>query len=366
MRIAEIITQLENFASPALAEDYDNVGLLVGNPANEVTSILLALDCLEATVQEAIVRNCNLIVAHHPILFKGIKSLTGKNYIERTLLLAIKNDIAIYAIHTNLDNILTGVNAKFAEILGLEKASLKILQPKKGLLKKLIVHVPERALAQVQEAVFEAGAGNIGNYSNCSFKVLGQGSFMPMAGAIPETGIVNQLEKGEEFALEVIFPAYLESKVVAAAIKAHVYEEVAYQVISLDNIWQEAGAGMVGELPEPMPTEKFLDRIKETFNVPFLKHTAITTSTVKRVALCGGSGSFLTKAAIAAKADIYVTADIKYHEFFDADGKIILLDIGHYESEQFTSVLIQAHLSQKIANIAVLLSEVNTNPVKYR
>jgi dinuclear metal center YbgI/SA1388 family protein len=366
MRIAEIITQLEYFDSPALAEDYDNVGLLVGNPNQEVTGILLSLDCIEATVQEAMDRKCNVIIAHHPILFKGIKSLTGKNYVERTLLLAIKNDIAIYAIHTNLDNILAGVNAKFAEILGLEKASLKILQPKKGLLKKLIVHVPERALAQVEVAVFEAGAGDIGNYSHCSFKVLGQGSYMPNEGANPETGSIGKLETGEEYALEVVFPAYLESKVVAAAKKAHVYEEVAYQVISLDNVWQEVGAGMIGELAEPMSTEKFLDRIKEAFNVPFLKHTAITTSKVQKVALCGGSGSFLTKAAIAAKADIYITADIKYHEFFDADNKIILLDIGHYESEQFTSVLIQAHLSQKIANIAVLLSEVNTNPVKYR
>ncbi len=367
MRIAEIITQLEHFAPPALAEDYDNVGLLVGNPAAEISGILLSLDCIEATVNEAIKRNCNLIVAHHPILFKGIKSLTGKNYVERTLLLAIKNDIAIYAIHTNLDHIKAGVNAKFAERLGLQKDTLQILQPKKGLLKKLVVHVPERALTQVQAAIFEAGAGSIGNYSHCSFKVLGQGSYKPILGANPETGSIGKLEVGEEYALSVVFPAFLENKVVAAAKKAHVYEEVAYEVTSLDNTWQDAGAGMVGELPNPIAIDDLMEKIKEAFNVPFIKHTdLLNKSSVKRIALCGGSGSFLTKSAIAAKADVYITADIKYHEFFDADSKIILVDIGHFESEQFTPLLIQEHLSQKFANIAVLLSEVNTNPVKYR
>jgi dinuclear metal center YbgI/SA1388 family protein len=314
-------------------------------------------------VEEAISKKCNLIVAHHPIVFGGLKKLTGRNYVERTVIKAIKNDIAIYAIHTNLDNVLNGVNAKIAQKLALQ--STKILLPKRNLLKKLTTFVPIPDSEKVLNALANEGAGNIGNYSNCSSAVVGEGTFMPNQEAKPHLGTQGKLEKVQEVRIEVIFPSHIEGKVVSAMKQAHPYEEVAYYVHLLENENQEVGSGMVGVLPEQMDEKDFLAYLKEKMQVGVVKHTALLGKKVKKVAVCGGAGGFLLRNAISANADVFITSDYKYHEFFDADGQLIIADIGHYESEQFTKELLAELLAAQFAALPLSISETNTNPVAY-
>ncbi|RYF87980.1 MAG: Nif3-like dinuclear metal center hexameric protein [Chitinophagaceae bacterium] len=363
MQIKDIITALEQMAPPPLQEDYDNAGLLTGSASWECKGIIVALDATEPVIKEALEKGCNLVVAHHPIVFKGIKKLNGKNYVEQTVITAIKNDIAIYAIHTNLDNVAKGVNGKIADLLGLQNR--KILAPKNGLLQKLVVFVPLAAKEALLNAMFAAGAGNIGNYSECSFSGKGDGSFKAGAEANPYVGekAVRHLEPEER--VEVILPAWLQPKVLAAMTAAHPYEEVAYDVYTLANSYQETGSGILGELGEPVDEASFLQRLQQKFGTPVIKHSPFTGKIVQKVALCGGAGSFLTGNAKAAGADAYLTADLKYHEFFDAEGKLLLIDIGHYESEQFTIDLLFDLLQEKFPNFAVLKTGINTNPVQY-
>jgi dinuclear metal center YbgI/SA1388 family protein len=363
MLIGDIIGTLEQFAPPALQENYDNCGLLTGNPAWEVSKALLTLDATEAVIDEAIANGCNLVIAHHPIIFSGLKKINGKNYVERTIIKAIKNDIAIYAIHTNLDNVLQGVNAKIAEKLGLQ--NLQILQPKKQLLKKLVVFTPEADAEKVRNALFEAGAGNISNYSECSFNTPGTGTFKGNELSNPALGEKGKRETASEVKIEVIFPVYAENKVLSAMRNAHPYEEVAFDIIPLDNFWQEIGSGIIGNLPAEMNETDFLKHIKTGLKTGIIRHTALLGKKVKKVAVCGGSGSFLLNDAIRSGADFFITADFKYHQFFDAEDSLVIADIGHYESEQFTPELIQGILSKKFPTFAALFSKVNTNPVNY-
>lgn len=363
MKIADIIQKLEEWAPPSYQEAYDNARLIVGNPNHKINNVLVTLDCTEAIVDEAVAVGAELIIAHHPIVFKGLKSLTGKNYVERTVLKAIKSDIAIYAIHTNLDNIQTGVNAKICELIGLE--GCQILAPKRDTLTKLVTFVPPSDLMKVLDNMFEAGAGNIGNYDQCSFQVEGLGTYRPNEQANPYIGTIGKLQQEKEVRVEVILPAHLKSNVIAAMQRAHPYEEVAYYLTDLSNVNQEVGAGMIGELPDEMPVEEFLTRLKSTFKLQVIKHTSFHQKSVKRIAVCGGAGSFLLANAKAAKADVFVTADFKYHEYFDAEDQVIIADIGHYESEVFTKDLICSFLREKIPNIAVNLSKTDTNPIKY-
>ncbi len=363
MKIQDIARCLETFAPLSLQESYDNCGLIVGNPQQEVTKALLCLDSTEAVVDEAIATGCNLIIAHHPIVFSGLKKLNGKNYIERTVIKAIKNDIAIYAIHTNLDNVAQGVNQKIGEKLGLK--NLQILSPKKQLLKKLATYVPEADAETVRNALFAAGAGNINNYTKCSFNIAGTGTFEGNEQSKPTIGEPGKTATVQEQKIEVVFPAYSEGKIIQALKTAHPYEEVAYDIYMLENVWQEVGSGMVGELTEPVSEENFLQTIKDKLNAPMVRHTPLLGKIVKKVAVCGGSGSFLLPDAIVAEADIFITADFKYHQFFDAEGKIVIADIGHYESEQYTPELIQRLLSEKLPTFATLFSKINTNPINY-
>lgn len=363
MKLQEIINYLQEIAPPSLQEPYDNSGLLVGNINNEIEKAIVCLDAIEEVVQEAINENAQLVIAHHPIIFSGLKSLTGKNYIERTILKAIKNNIAIYAIHTNLDNVLHGVNKKISDKIGL--INTKILVPKTNTLCKLISFVPLVHKDEVLQALFNAGAGNIGNYSEASFSQKGIGTFKGNEDANPTIGEIGEREEVDEYKIEVLLPQYKLSKVLQALLKAHPYEEVAYDIIPLLNQNQETGSGMVGELEEAIPTKEFLNHIKQVFDTQAIKHTALIQPQIKKVAVCGGSGSFLLKDAISAKADIFITADFKYHQFFDADNQIIIADIGHYESEQFTSELLIEKLNKKFSNFAVVFTEINTNPVKY-
>jgi dinuclear metal center YbgI/SA1388 family protein len=363
MTIRDVTTQLEELAPPSYQESYDNSGLLVGNASSPVKGILVTLDCTEAVIDEAIAKDCNLVIAHHPIVFKGLKRLTGRNYIERTVIKAIKNDVAIYACHTNLDKVRGGVNGKIADRLGLVKT--RILSPERELLRKLVFFVPSRDVQMVTSAVYEAGAGRIGNYSNCSFQTTGKGTFRPEGDANPTIGHVGSDESVEETRVEVLLPSHLESKVLAALRSAHPYEEVAYFLHAIENENQDVGSGMIGELPREMDPNEFLGHLKEKMSLSVIRYTPLNKEKISRVAVCGGSGSFLLANALQADADAFVTSDYKYHDFFDAESRLMICDIGHYESEVFTKELIGNYLSEKFGNFALHLSEVTSNPIKY-
>ena len=363
MKLSVLIDYLESLAPLAYQENYDNAGLIVGKPDKEVYQALISLDCTEAVVDEAIANNCQVIISHHPIVFSGIKKFNGKTYVERVVEKAIRNNIALYAIHTNLDNVLTGVNARICDILGL--INTRILLPKQHLLKKLVTYVPVAQAEQVRNALFHAGAGNIGNYSEASFNAEGRGTFKANEDANPYVGEPGIRHTENEIRIEVIYPANLESKILMALVLAHPYEEVAYDLYSLTNPSQQVGSGMIGELEYPQNEEFFLALVKEKMKAHVIRHTALTGKHIKKVAVCGGAGGFLLKHAIAAGADIFITADYKYHEFFDAEGKIVIADIGHYESEQFTQQFLYEIIRKKFATFAVRLTDINTNPVKY-
>lgn len=363
MRIKEVISYLESLAPLSSQETYDNCGLIVGDKSTEISQVLISLDCIESTVDEAIEKGCNLIISHHPIVFGGLKKLNGKNYVERTVIKAIKNDVAIYAIHTNLDNYQFGVNREIGERLGL--TNIQVLAPKKNVLSKLVCFCPSQKTDTVLNAMFDAGAGSIGNYSNCSFKSSGEGTFMPNAEANPFTGVSGELSKESEDRLEVLVSNHKISDVVQAMIGAHPYEEVAYEVYPISNVNQSEGSGMFGVLNAPMELTKFLNKIKQTFACDVIRHTSSTGKMIRKVAYCGGSGSFLLDNAKRIQADIFITGDFKYHEFFDAEDEIVIADIGHFESEQYTSMLLERILTKKFTKFAVLVTEINTNPINY-
>lgn len=361
--IREVVDYLSSFAPQLYQENYDNTGLLTGNPEAETKGILTTLDATEPIVDEAIESNCNLIVAHHPLIFKPLRKLTGSNYVERTVEKAIKHDIAIYAAHTNLDNISTGVNAKIAEKLGLQ--DLQILAPKSGTLKKLTFFVPPDYTQQVTQALHKAGAGNTGNYTECSFRSTGTGAFKPGNNTQPFLGEKNKLEEVKENRVEVLVPADKASTVLNAMHTHHPYEEVAYYLQPLENQNQEIGSGMTGFLPEPQLPKDFLQYLKTCMQLSIIRHTPLPQTRIEKIALCGGAGSFLLKDAIQNNADVFISGDFKYHEFFDADGKIMIADIGHYESEMFTKALLKDTLTKKFNELNIKLSNINTNPITY-
>lgn len=363
LTVKEITDHLESLAPPAYQESYDNSGLLTGYPAQPVTGILITLDCTEAVVEEAIDRHCNLIVAHHPIIFKGLKKLTGSNYVERTVIKAIRNNIAIYAIHTNLDNVRSGVNRKICEKIGLK--NMAILLPKSEVLTKLVTFIPKAHTEIVMAALHAAGAGQIGNYENCSFRIDGTGTFRPNEKANPAIGERFMQEVVEETRVEVIFPGYLEGKILRELKKAHPYEEVAYYLTELKNTNQEVGSGMVGELDTAQEPYEFLKRLKTSMDLKVIRHTRLLDHPIKKIAVCGGSGSFLLPQARQAGAQMYITADFKYHEFFDAEDALIIADIGHYESEVFTRELLGEVLTKKFPTFAINFSRIVTNPISY-
>jgi dinuclear metal center YbgI/SA1388 family protein len=362
-RIFDIISMLEQYAPLSLQESYDNAGLITGDPAWECRGITVSLDATEAVIQEAIDRKHNMVVAHHPIVFSGLKKINGKNYVERAVILAIKNDIAIYAIHTNLDNVVGGVSGRMASMLGLQGVS--VLAGKPATLQKLVTFVPSAKAAGVRDAIFAAGAGSIGNYSECSFNTLGEGTFKAGEGTNPFVGQVGERHSENEIRIEAVMPAHLRVRVVEAMKVAHPYEEVAFDVFDLANANPLVGSGVIGEVVPEISEREFLERLRSAFHLELIRHTELRGRPVKRVALCGGAGSFLISNALSSKADFFVTADLKYHEFFDAEGKMVLADIGHYESEQWTIGLLQELLEEKFPTFAVLKTAVKTNPVRY-
>lgn len=363
MKIQDITSLLETVAPLSLQEDYDNAGLITGSLDWECTGIIISLDVTEEVIEEAIEKKCNLIVTHHPVVFRGLKKITGKNYVERTVIAAIKNDIALYAIHTNLDNIKEGVNKQIASKLKLQ--NLQILRPKNRVLKKLVTFVPVDKAEEIRVALFDAGAGNVGKYSECSFSAEGTGTFKPGDGAVPYVGTIGTGHQEKEAKIEVIFPAYLQQKVTAAMIAAHPYEEVAYDIIPLDNFLSDVGSGMIGDLPYQTDEASLLEGICRVFGLKLIRHSPLTGKMVSRIAVCGGAGVFLLGDAISAGADVFITSDVKYHEFFDAERETLLADIGHFESEQFTIDLLFDILRQNFRNFAVLKTGIKTNPVHY-
>ncbi|KFF03613.1 Nif3-like dinuclear metal center hexameric protein [Chryseobacterium luteum] len=363
MTISEVISKIENRIPLQQAEDFDNVGLLCGIPDRNVSGILVCHDALENVIDEAIQKNCNLVVCFHPIIFSGLKSLTGKNYVERAVLKAIENKIAIYAIHTAFDNDFFGVNHQICSQLGLK--DLKILQPKKNNLKQLSVFVPKDYSGKVKEALFDAGAGNIGFYDECSFTLSGNGTFRPVEGSNPFSGQRNIRENADEDMISVIFEDYKKGKIISAMKAAHPYEEVAYQIYQLDNENQYSGLGMYGDFEEGIDEQDFLKLVKEKFSLEVIKHSDFTRKKIKRVGVLGGSGAGGIRSAMAQKCDAYLTGDIKYHDYFLSESKMLICDIGHYESEQFVTQQLFEILSQKFSTFAISKSIEKTNPVNY-
>jgi dinuclear metal center YbgI/SA1388 family protein len=363
LTVNDILQTLDSVAPFCYQESYDNSRLLCGDPQQAVTATLLSLDCTEAVVDEAIAKGCNVIVAHHPILFKGIQSLTGKTYVERVLIKAIQHRIALIAVHTNLDNQPAGVNGSIAQRLGLLDCA--VLRPMERTLELLYVYVPHASREALEAALFAAGAGSIGHYDQCSFVYPGTGSFRPLSGANPVIGAVGTREFVQEHKVEVVIEQHVRGAVMQALRAAHPYEEIAYGLVPLANKNQTIGAGLIGHLSTPMMPQAFLGMVKESLKTACIRHTALPEKPISRVALCGGSGSFLLSDALKQGADAYISADFTYHQFFDAEGQILIADIGHYESEQFTPEIFYAYLSKKYPKFAFHFSAVNTNPVLY-
>ncbi len=363
MKLKEVVQNIEEVFQMSLAESYDNVGLLCGNPDRDVAGILVAHDALEIVVDEAIEKNLNLIVCFHPIIFSGLKTLTGKNYVEKSILKAIENKIAIFAIHTAFDNDGLGVNFGICEKL--ELINQQILMPKQEQLLQLSVHVPRENAVELKDALFSAGAGNVGNYDECSFTISGEGSFRPLEGANPYSGSLNEREIADEVLISVIAEKFKLNKIVAAMKSAHPYEEVAYQIVELKNENHHVGLGRFGDLETEMEAEEFLKMVKGKFGLNVIRHSNILDKKIKRVGVLGGSGASGIAAAKRAKCDAYLTGDLKYHDFFQAENEMLLCDIGHFESEQFVVHQIFDILSEKFPKFAISKSVEKTNPVNY-
>jgi dinuclear metal center YbgI/SA1388 family protein len=363
MKIHQITQILEAWAPLHYAEDFDNVGLLVGNPNDETSGILVTHDCLEEVVDEAVEKKCKLIVCFHPILFKGLKRFTGNSHVVRAVRKAIKNDVAIYAIHTALDNQAHGVSFGLSRVLGLTNTS--VLLPKENTLNKLNFYVPQAQAEQVRNALFNAGAGKLGNYDECSFSSGGEGSFRPSKNSMPYVGKKGKRHIEDELQIQMVFRKHLTSQIIEVLLSSHPYEEVAYEITSLDNSNQNLGMGMIGYLPESMKPRSFLNFVKKTLGTPTLRHSHLGTNDIECVAVLGGSGSFAIQAAKSKKADAYITADLKYHDFYEGNQSFLVVDAGHYETERHTKKLIVNHLTEKLPNFAILLSEIDTNPIKY-
>jgi dinuclear metal center YbgI/SA1388 family protein len=363
IRIKEVLEALEEFAPPALQEGFDNTGIQVGETGQEAKGALLCVDVTEDVVEEALAKGCNLVIAHHPLLFKPVKSLRGATYIERCVMKACKYDMVIYAAHTNLDNVRRGVNGWLAERIGLNNTH--ILSPKREGLVKVVTFVPSGHVQKVRDALFAAGAGYVGNYDRCSFRLEGLGTFRAQDGAHPFLGEVGKEHAEREERIETVIPTHLQGKVLQAVQAAHPYEEPATDIYPLNNTWEGAGSGIWGDLPEEEDEQEFLLRMKELFNVSCVQHSALRGKAVRRVAVCGGSGAFLIKEAIACGADVLVTGEARYNDYYDVENHLLLAVTGHYESEACTKDIFRTLLLKKFPTFALHLSETDVNPVKY-
>lgn len=364
MTIGHIISVLEAFAPVALQESYDNCGLILGSALDECRGALLTVDCTEAVVDEAIARDCNLIIAHHPLIFKGIRRLNGRTDQERTVLKAVRNNIAVYACHTCLDSAPGGVSQRMAGMLGLE--SVAPLEQPQGKLLKLTAYVPEADADSLRLALADAGAGEIGNYDFCSYTVNGIGRFRAKSGANPYVGEIGEIHSENEECVQVVLPAWRRGAVERALLQTHPYEEPAYEFITLDNAPVMTGLGAVGILTEPVTPAQLVAKVKETFGSPVARCSAYPSdSQIRRVAVCGGSGASLIGRAIAAGAQSIVTSDVKYHDFVDYAGDILIIDIGHHESENCAKSIFFDIISEKFPKFALWYAKADVNPINY-
>ncbi len=363
MKLSKIVSFFNEIAPGKLQEAYDNSGLLIGENDSEISKALISLDITTEVIEEAINKKCNLIIAHHPLIFKPIKKLTGSNLTEKLVIKVIKNDIAIYAIHTNLDNISGGVNDILAKKLNIKNT--QILAPSASKLNKLVCFCPKQYSDKVKSAMFNAGAGHIGNYDNCSFDIEGSGSFRALENTNPFVGKKGEIHHESEIRIETVVPDFMIGQVIKNMINAHPYEEVAYDIYPLENKSLLTGAGMIGELEEEMDLIDFLLGVKQKLKASYIKHNQLLDKKVKKIAICGGSGNFLINSAYNQKADVFITGDIKYHDYFEHQGEMTIVDAGHFETEQFTKELIHSFLNEKFPNFAVQISEIKTNPVSF-
>ncbi|MGD0711598.1 MAG: Nif3-like dinuclear metal center hexameric protein, partial [Bacteroidales bacterium] len=363
MKVKDIIDCIEKLAPSEFQESYDNSGLIIGDAESKVYKALICIDVTERVIEEAIKNKCNLIVSHHPLIFNRINKITNDSSTGRSIIKAVQHNISVYAAHTNLDNVLGGINSIFCKKIGL--INTKILTPRKGILKKLVTFCPVNKADTVRKALFDSGAGHIGNYDSCSYNINGNGTFRALENANPYVGKKGRLHVENEIRIETIFPGYLEKDILKALFKSHPYEEVAYDVYPLDNEFMKAGAGMIGELSKPLDVNDFLKRIKKIVGCSSIRYSELINLQVKKVAVCGGAGSFLIKDAISAGADIFITSDLKYHQFYEVEGRIIIADIGHYESEQIAKEILVDLLSKNFPTFAILVSREDKNPVHY-
>lgn len=363
MKLKEFMLTLETWAPLAFQEDYDNSGLIIGDPEQVINRILICLDVSPDVIDEALEKQCNLIISHHPLIFQGIKRITTIQPSSEMIVTLIKNNIAVYAMHTNLDNSFDGINALLGKKIGL--SGMKILSPKTGLLRKLVTFCPVGYAEKIREVLFYAGAGHIGKYDRCSFNCDGTGSFRAASDANPFVGKKGEIHYENETRIEVIYPVYLESTIVEALLTNHPYEEVAYDIYPVNNKFSQSGSGLIGYLESDENEKDFLDRIKTIFQLPVLRHSGLLAKPIRSVAVCSGSGIFLMPEAKRERANVFLTGDIRYHDFQQGDNKLLIADIGHFESEQFIKELIHSKLNEKFPNFGVLISESEKNPVKY-
>jgi dinuclear metal center YbgI/SA1388 family protein len=363
MKIREILAELNNFAPLSLQENFDNAGLNVGNVEDDIKGVLICMDVVPEVVEEAIENNCNLIISHHPLIFNKLTKISGENYVERALIMAIKNDIAIYCGHTNFDSHKFGVSFKMTEKLGL--INTRILDPKPEMMRKMAVFVPTEYADIVRNSMFEAGAGNIGHYDCCSFNVNGSGSFRADAHANPFVGKIGECHFEQETKIEVVYPVFIENKIINAMLTTHPYEEVAYDIFKSETKCDIAGLGMYGELEKECSEIDLLNEIKEKFNLKNIRYSKLLNRKIKKIAVCGGSGALLIKKAKQNDCQVFMTADLKYHDYFQAENNILLIDIGHYESEIFVQEIFFDIIYRKNINFGVRISNINTNPINY-
>lgn len=363
MKVKDITSLIEAHAPIIIQEAFDNAGLVTGDPDQEISSVLVCLDLTEEVLDEALDLKAGLIVSHHPLIFGGLKNLLPTHAVNRILIKAIQKGISIYSAHTNLDKVVPGVSSVLADRIGL--VNQQVLVPDSGQLFKLTSFVPFTAIDALTQALFDAGAGRLGNYDSCSFQIEGQGTFRALDGAEPFVGTAGVLHREPEVRVEVVVSAKWKSQVIRALLENHPYEEVAYDLIRLENTDSYQGLGILGELPEPVAEEAFLALLKKKLDLISLRHTKFTGKYIQKVALCGGSGSEFLGNAKKAGAQVYISGDFKYHQFFEAAGQILIADIGHFESEVFALSLIRDIVKKKFANFAVHLSKINTNPIKY-
>lgn len=361
VRIKDIIKMIEFHAPSYLQEDYDNSGIIIGNIENDVSSVLICLDINEKVIDYAIEKRIDLIISHHPVIFRPLKKINGYSLTETLVLKAIRNDINIYSAHTNIDNSAI-LREKIAQILEIKK--YKPLVPYESLYSKLVWFTPSSETARVKSAVFAAGAGHIGNYDSCSYNVDGYGTFRALEGACPFVGEIGQVHQENEVRTEVIFPKFLKNQIIEALDESHPYEEVAYDIYSIDNKLNEFGYGLIGNLDVEINLYEYLLKIKNTLCIQIIRHNAENIhKKIKTIAYCGGSGASFINNAINQKADLIITSDIKYHEFFDFKEMIAIADIGHYESEKMI-IDIFFDILKNNNTFAVQKIDFETNPIK--